>query len=497
MTSLSDQVDRLSRNTKAIRSIAVQTASSAKNIRVSSFGVPGPFTFAILNSDLGDLIRDIDPSELGLFTLLIPPRSHPRDDDAHDIQPVEISRAEFPGSTPLRKAPLRRDGTVESKEIGPEIYAQAALKYINRYEPIRSMPRAYSQIMTVLERLAAVRRSIQSLSSILEQVGLSPPQPEEEEKRVQELHLRLKELKRRKIIATSQQKPRKFAVIREKSNIITSPPSPHEDNFWSTPDAPARALRFSDNLMDGNLDLNDITTTSFILPASATPNKDPGHVSSNYSFQRNTTPPSGPDDYLLINNVPATGDDDNSKLEDEVQGNYSVSFDADPSKPASLLPPPSFKHSKVRINNEVERIVEKIWITAGDLILPGHPSEVGGHNVETMTSLKAKEMITHLQLLSESPFIPESPTASSVSSASTDRPPTSQQILTAYLLLTLLTSAPRYSMPLNQVKDLLASKAMRGPIPTQGITRVVYGCVAKRLIKIERGGGEQIVKFDI
>ena len=55
-------------------------------------------------------------------------------------------------------------------------------------------------------------------------------------------------------------------------------------------------------------------------------------------------------------------------------------------------------------------------------------------------------------------------------------------------------------MPLNKAKDMLASKARAGSssISTgQGATRILYGCVAKRLIKIERGGGEQIVKFDM
>jgi len=55
-------------------------------------------------------------------------------------------------------------------------------------------------------------------------------------------------------------------------------------------------------------------------------------------------------------------------------------------------------------------------------------------------------------------------------------------------------------MPLNKAKDILASKAKDGSSSirtTQGATRIVYGCVAKRLVKIERGGGEQIVKFDI
>lgn len=54
-------------------------------------------------------------------------------------------------------------------------------------------------------------------------------------------------------------------------------------------------------------------------------------------------------------------------------------------------------------------------------------------------------------------------------------------------------------MSLNKVKNKLAAKAKEGGASGAGqnTTRVLYGCVAARLVKIDRGGGEQIVKFDI
>jgi len=54
-------------------------------------------------------------------------------------------------------------------------------------------------------------------------------------------------------------------------------------------------------------------------------------------------------------------------------------------------------------------------------------------------------------------------------------------------------------MPLNEAKSLLITKAGGGTtvMTGQGTSRILYGCVAKRLIKIERGKGEQIVKFDV
>lgn len=57
-------------------------------------------------------------------------------------------------------------------------------------------------------------------------------------------------------------------------------------------------------------------------------------------------------------------------------------------------------------------------------------------------------------------------------------------------------------MPLNELKTTLAAK-IKGDGPTANVlggqvtTRTLYACVAKKLVKIERGGGEQVVKFDI
>lgn len=63
----------------------------------------------------------------------------------------------------------------------------------------------------------------------------------------------------------------------------------------------------------------------------------------------------------------------------------------------------------------------------------------------------------------------------------------------------LLSATPHYALPLNQVKENLALKAKTSGISVagQGAARILYGCVAKRLIKIDRSGREQVVKFDI
>lgn len=132
MSTLADQIDRLSRHTKSIYLTASQTALPQSRNQ----GVAGPFTRAVLHTPLGDLIRDIDPSELGLFNLVNPPnvgRVNQQHRDSGTASLPEITRVEFHGATPLRKqVTSRKEEAHKPKEIEPEVYAQAALKYIDR-----------------------------------------------------------------------------------------------------------------------------------------------------------------------------------------------------------------------------------------------------------------------------------------------------------------------------------------------------------------------------
>jgi hypothetical protein len=118
MTSLAGQIETFSRNTKAIKTTAASTA-------INQPSIPGLFTSAVLNTHLGDLIRDIDPSELGLFSLT---PSHFRE---QGVPTTGVTRTEFPAPTPLRK-PLSQRDIPKPNDVEPEIYAQAALKYIDR-----------------------------------------------------------------------------------------------------------------------------------------------------------------------------------------------------------------------------------------------------------------------------------------------------------------------------------------------------------------------------
>jgi hypothetical protein len=118
MSALADHIDRFSSTVKLIRTTALALSDPTSNSH-------GPFTRAVLKTPLGDLIREVDSSELGLFTLVTP---------THQDKPKDaIKRVEFLGATPLRRpAVARRDDAMRIKEFEPEVYAQAALKYLDR-----------------------------------------------------------------------------------------------------------------------------------------------------------------------------------------------------------------------------------------------------------------------------------------------------------------------------------------------------------------------------
>lgn len=71
-------------------------------------------------------------------------------------------------------------------------------------------------------------------------------------------------------------------------------------------------------------------------------------------------------------------------------------------------------------------------------------------------------------------------------------------MLTARLLLALLEAPPHFALPLAKVKELLSARESVGTMAGAS-NRVLYGCVAKRLMRIDRdrGKGEQTVRFDV
>ena len=106
----------------------------------------------------------------------------------------------------------------------------------------------------------------------------------------------------------------------------------------------------------------------------------------------------------------------------------------------------------------------------------------------------------HLKFVTAQTPIPGSPTTS-LSSLSTAPPPSAQPtahtVMIAQVLLALLESPPLYSIPLNQLKTMISgTEAGMGLIGT-AVTKPIYNLVAKRCLKIDRGGKEQMVKFAV
>lgn len=119
MSALADHIDRFSQTVKSLRTTIAVLSEPSTSTR-------SPFTRAALSTPLGDLIRDVDHSELGLFTLVEPLHEKARVQE-------EVARVEFHGATPLKRpAAARRDDAMKIKELEPEVYANAALKYLDR-----------------------------------------------------------------------------------------------------------------------------------------------------------------------------------------------------------------------------------------------------------------------------------------------------------------------------------------------------------------------------
>ncbi|KAG9005210.1 hypothetical protein FRB94_001758 [Tulasnella sp. JGI-2019a] len=133
---------------------------------------------------------------------------------------------------------------------------------------------------------------------------------------------------------------------------------------------------------------------------------------------------------------------------------------------------------------QMEDVVHKLWVTVGEVILPGHKYDVGLGKGDSSPP-KAVE------------------TASILRKQTIAQNTTSNTALTARLLLTLLTSPPTdTSSPLPGPVTMASLKttvdtlaAERGFGKDLG-AKTVYGCVAKKLLKIDRRSKEPTVAFD-
>ncbi|KAF9007970.1 hypothetical protein BDQ17DRAFT_1350342 [Cyathus striatus] len=511
MTSLSDQIDRFTRHTRAIKTTASSLASQ------SSQSSSGPFVRAVLHTHLGDLIREVDSSELGLFTLIKTPPAPLHDRDSRVNRVSEIQRTEFSGATPLRRQPRRDEST---QDIEPEIFARAALKYIDRYKPIRAMPRAYAQAIGISDRIKVIRDNIASLNHSMQESHSADPTPikvllQDEESNIRRFQEKIESLKkwRLSLIEKAPQNQKLLATpgIR---NVSRPPTSPQEDKFWNTPATASRTLNFAENLlMDEDVNIGDISILSFSSPlqeaTGSLMNDRAGAFSTPLLFSDasdlpSSSTPSSPSTHA------GNGKKSASIVDVKELPSSSQHTDLEPELVKSILPDSGrtslLEHvgqvvqsegdfSKIKVNNEVERIAAKIWVTVGDVIRPGHPFTVSSPSRKKHPL--ARETITYLHQLVQTP---SSVSDVSVTSGMRNEAPSSQQVSMAYLLICLLSS-PNYCLPLNKLKDQLAEKlnAYGSSIMAHGQSsaRIIYGCVAKRLVRIDRETGEQMVKFDV
>ncbi|KAH8830199.1 hypothetical protein DL96DRAFT_1591980 [Flagelloscypha sp. PMI_526] len=458
MSQLLSHIERFNRDSRSIHKLAVS----------SSVPLAGPFTRAVLSSDLGELARDIDPTELGLFTLI---RPEPLEDRRREKK--EISRVEFHGATPLRPGPQTAK---KEKEIEPEVYLDAALRCIHRYSGVKPMKSAEKQAADLLDRLEQTRERINALTDELQQVENThapsmKPEADAEQARIDALKQRILKLEQKKADAISAQ--------------ALSAPSPP-----TTPQKDEKSLYFG----------------------------TPGPSAQTFHFTTDTEDLLNEDVHGGLGDVSTTFDAELSSVQDEESTLQPAAVDEAASEPAPVatpIVPPSVsvvpiqkepsssdtpKKGKLKVNPEVERITSKVWMCVGDLIQPGHDYDTAGQGNGKLRPPLAKETLAILKRVSSIPLQPNTLTSPPTSSASTAVPGIEDKnILTAYLVLSLI-EANGQAMEVTRMKEVLADKIQtdlsttRAPAISQG-SKIIYGCQGKKLLKVAREGGKQYLKF--
>lgn len=327
---------------------------------------------------------------------------------------------------------------------------------------------------------------------------------------------------------------------------------PQEETFWNTPGAAPRILNFNDDLLtDEQIDIGDLSVLESPVPEQASraaPRRGLAQMRAGPSRKGALQFTQKMHEEESVENVSDTAnlrgarakapvkeaededsDDDRTVMLDDPPNlsSHSAQLESPPPAPrepdsspsaetkeADLSRAPDTEPGKkrIKVTMDVERIASKVWGTVGDIVMPGHAYDLSGSGSgpkpprakETMSVLlvlvlKTSHSVFHSAYLktlaSQMPSL-SSPSASSISfstlstvQAQSDRP-TPQQVLTAQMLLALLDAAPLYALPLNKLKGILSTNG------ATTATNPIYKCVAKRLLKIERDGREQIVRFD-
>ncbi|KAI0812430.1 hypothetical protein BC629DRAFT_1472907, partial [Irpex lacteus] len=433
MSALEDQADRLLLLANKIR--------NTTRIREGE-STTGPFTRAILETPLGDLIRDVDPSEIGLFTLVSPGSALTHSTSTTNNpsasvnvpQKTEITRVALPIATPLRKPPSgirRTQGGQRITEHEPEVYVNAGIKLLDRYQSVRPMPRFVERAEAILDQVATVRESINGLNARLRQKESSADTVESpearirtEEQRIADLQTKIAELKKQKeSLLTKKRSGTRFGTrtLQSRSKPPAPEPTPatsqadaQEEDFWNTPGVPARTLHFTGDLLTNEqLDISGVDPSmSSPLAHAPTLSRSAKHPKAMQFTARESLAPTSNSreadssfEDSIVGDASGTGDPDAAASEEDEDVTVVLKksppkqdFSDDPSSHAQPLPEsesismvmesqmPGETRTKTRfkITTELENIVAKIWSSMGDTIMPGHSSSKPPRAKETM-----------------------------------------------------------------------------------------------------------------
>lgn len=455
----------------------------------------------MLHSSLQDIIREADETEYELFHFTTSQNDSP-------LGQGTLGRKEYRTATPLRT----RRSAGKSKDEEPEIYLEAALRYLDRFHSIKPMPGTRAHLEALVERLDNVRNQVDGLQNSVQESQRKVPsvaQIQAEESAINELKVQISQLKKKKdnldnsisSAIRQAQRPARQTTAASRSK----PPRPQQslaipEKSISTPPVELN-LESSASQIDGG-------SSSLCSPSQP-------HV--NHRGEPTAAVPSRLDDGQMsdLQDEPV-GVPMPFKTKPQSEDIQSSTMSTQEKRMADL--PRKNEPDEFCITPEMDRICAKIWDTIADLLIPGNQFAHGNNIPNAKDTILILETISSQAIYESSSAL--SPKGSSPSTRSTlssilgiDIHPSPagvvHQIFTAFILLTLLL-APNHSIPLNTLKAQLASRTGLNSDLTSGVSkqasaafrptdlgsRAIYGCVAKKLIKIDRGGGGQVVKFD-
>jgi hypothetical protein len=172
MSGLLDAIDRLASSSNAIKNVTyaksiagssaedsmgnsdtLPASSSTEHLRTYE---PGPFSRALFTQDDQSIVREIDDAELGLFALTFPSPAgqrqptklqvpHPDSGFSKVVDgakrggsqgDAQITRKPAVEATPLRNRRVAKPSgpptSAAGREYDPEVYAEAALRYLDK-----------------------------------------------------------------------------------------------------------------------------------------------------------------------------------------------------------------------------------------------------------------------------------------------------------------------------------------------------------------------------